>query len=93
MRCLNGDTFWNRWPSPVLPSSGLALAPAKVEESIFAGQEKEDRDGDADLGEEDAEAHFGTELPEGQTVPFPHEHHGLLCQAGDCFACQSYPQV
>jgi hypothetical protein len=72
-----GDTFFNRWPVPVLPASQMPTCSEEIYSKIFpdAGLPAEA----ADLGDDDG-SEISKEIPEGHIIPFPHEHHWSLAQ-------------
>jgi hypothetical protein len=78
MKYLNGDTFFNRWPVPVTPVAVLPRESEVMAEKIFDLGEPVQVE-EADNGEETLEP-TSMEVPEGQVIPFPHEHHSLLTQ-------------
>lgn len=80
MKYLNSDTFFNRWPVPVLAGAVLPRAAEALTESIFElGIAAPPRAEPSDDGEESLEP-TSLDVAEGQTIPFPHEHHHLLTQ-------------
>ncbi len=78
-----GDTYFNNWPTPVLPPSGMAKITEAVHTEIFA------QDVCWDSGEEDDTMDLdGCTLAETLT-PFPREtHHKLTCEMIHVFNIQ-----
>ena len=77
MDILGGDTFFNKWPIPLIPFGRLATADRKVCDAIFdseeyisssevAGDEQDDRTADE------------CNLEENKRIPFPQEHDMAL---------------
>ena len=78
MKFLAGDSFFNRWPVPVMPLKQLPQCSDAVEKQIFAnaGQSREDDD----LGDEGVEVDMGIDPNSDKVIPFPLEGHYILLQ-------------
>lgn len=79
MKYLNSDTFFNRWPVPVVPVAVLPQAPESTAEAIFDLGIPELEAEDADDGEETPEP-TTLDISDGHVIPFPHERHHLFMQ-------------
>jgi hypothetical protein len=81
MKYLNSDTFFNRWPVPVVSGTVLPQSPEAQAEAIFqlhGGREQPETEA-TDDGEECLEP-TTLDIAEGMVIPFPHEHHHVLTQ-------------
>ena len=79
MKYLNCDTFFNRWPVPVLSGAVLSRAAEGAAEAIFELGIPAPQAEPSDNGEESLEP-TSLDVAEGQVIPFPHEHHQVLTQ-------------
>lgn len=81
MKFLNEDTFFNRWPVPVVSGTVLPQSPEAQAEAIFQlhGACAPPAAEPTDDGEECADP-TTLDIAEGMVIPFPHEHHHLLTQ-------------
>ena len=80
MKHLNSDTFFNRWPVPVVSGAVLPRATEAQAETIFElGLQAPPQVEASDDGEESMEP-TTLDITEGQVTPFPHEHHHVLTQ-------------
>ena len=82
MRFLTADTFFNRWPVPVLPVSVLSRATEVEADQIFdMGIPAPKTEQDTDNGDDSIDVDPAClDIAEGQVIPFPHEHHQALTQ-------------
>ncbi len=78
MKYLNADTYFNRWPIPVLPLASMAQLSEDLNTKLFAGANLDARTPDDD-GEDD-ELNLAADMPEGMVAPFPLEPHPVLTQ-------------
>lgn len=79
MKHLNSDTFFNRWPVPVVPVTVLPQALESTAEAIFELGIDALETEDADDGEETPEP-TTLDISDGNVIPFPHERHHLFMQ-------------
>jgi len=78
MKFLKVDTFFNRWPVPVLAIPTMPQLSDTLTENMFEADTGSARL-ETDLGEEDG-GDVSLDVADGMTIPFPHEHHQLLTQ-------------
>ena len=75
MKHLNSDTFFNRWPVPVVSGAALPRATEAQAEAIFElGLQAPPQVEASDDGEESMEP-TTLDITEGQVIPFPHVFH------------------
>ena len=79
MRFLNSDTFFNRWPVPVLPATVLSRVTEAEADKIFDLGCPAPEAQATDDGEESMDP-TSLDIAEGQVIPFPHEQHQVLTQ-------------
>ena len=78
MRYLNADTYFNRWPIPMLPVATMPQMKEELHEKLFDTSAMEARIDDDDGDEDDLGV--ASELSEGMVIPFPLEKHHVLAQ-------------
>ena len=78
MEVLDGDTFFNRWPTRLIPFSRLCRVDKHTYSAIFAGEEEADSADPTSL--DDMRTADEATLTDDQRIPFPHEHDSALCQ-------------
>lgn len=69
-----GDTYYNNWPAPAVPTSTMAKCTEKQHEEIFRNQEP------VDSGDEDGTMGADAQSLGDNVYPFPREHSHELTQ-------------
>ena len=78
MGLLGGDSFFNKWSTPLIPFARLCRVDVATYKGIFAKLEDAEQ-ADA-VSTEDYRTAEETALLDEQRIPFPQEHDSLLAQ-------------